>query len=224
MFAKIFHALLPVRCLLCSASARRGFCAACSELLPWNIIACERCGTNIPEVGICGACLACSPHYDIAIIPFNYLSPIAPYIKMLKYHNQLKIANALGAMIARRVWQHNATPPDIIVPIPLHKRRLRTRGFNQAAEIAAAIGRDLGIKVSHNILTRIKNTRPQVGLTTRQRLKNVRGAFVANPKNQYQHIALVDDVVTSGGTVNAAARTLKKAGVQQISVWAAAKT
>ena len=229
MFANlILNALLPGRCPLCAtktlSSARAGFCAECCELLPWILIGCKICGAELHTPGVCGKCQTNRPQYDRAIIPFAYRPPVAAQIKSLKYRDQLNYAAALGAMICRRARARPDALPDILTPIPLHRKRLRRRGCNQAFEIARVIGRELGVAVDHRPLARIKNTAPQAGLGHAARRSNVRGAFRATRPARHPHIALVDDVVTSGSTVNAAARELKRAGVQTVSVWAAAKT
>ncbi|MGR3984006.1 MAG: ComF family protein [Gammaproteobacteria bacterium] len=218
----VFDALLPRRCPLCAARAECGFCDDCRRLLPWIIAACEICGAELPESGVCGRCQAPPPEYEHAVIPFQYGEPVAGQIRMLKYHDQLGHAGALGAMLSRHARPGSPPRPDVLMPVPLHRKRLRRRGFNQALEIARQVGRDLGIEVSHRELRRIKNTVPQVGLGHAARRDNVKGAFRA-ARIRHAHVGLVDDVVTSGSTVNAAARALKRAGVETVSVWAVAR-
>ena len=220
----VLNALVPERCPVCAVRANRGFCADCRQLLPWIMTGCEICGAELPEVGVCGDCQARRPHYDHAVIPFKYRAPVAEQIQTLKYHRQLRHADTLGAMICGRVWKESCPMPDVLIPVPLHPRRLRQRGFNQALEIARRIGGELGVEVRHSSLARIKNTVSQTGLGERQRRRNVKGAFHAAAAIRHAHVALVDDVVTSGSTADAAARALKRAGVETVSVWAAAKT
>lgn len=221
--AALLDAWLPTRCALCAARGAHGFCAACRRLLPWILIGCEVCGAELPAPGVCGGCQAQQPQYDHAIIPFKYREPIAAHIQMLKYHKQLRHASSLATMLCMRVWKSMHPLPELLIPIPLHRKRLRHRGFNQSLEIARRVGKELGVKVSHASLERIKNTAPQTGLGKAQRERNVQGAFHAPRRLSHTHVALLDDVVTSGSTVNAAARALKKAGVQTVSVWAAAR-
>ena len=226
----LLDALVPKRCPVCAARAGRGFCDDCRPLLPWIRIGCEICGAELHETGVCGICGVCGscqarrPYYDHAVIPFKYHAPISDQIQTLKYHRQLRHADDLGAMICRRVWKDPGAAPDVLIPVPLHPRRLRQRGFNQALEIARRIGGELGIEVSHSLLTRVKNTVSQTGLGERQRRRNLTGAFHAAAPIKHAWVALVDDVVTSGSTVNAAARALKAAGAETVSVWAVAKT
>ncbi|CAJ2376060.1 MAG: Competence protein F [Arenicellales bacterium IbO2] len=225
VFARVFDALLPRRCALCAARAERGFCGDCRQMLPWITRACEICGAELPAgaPGVCGGCQAEEPpSYDRAVIPFRYCEPVAGQIRLLKYRDQLGHAAALGAMLSLHARRARPPHPDALMPVPLHGKRLRLRGFNQAMEIAKSVGRELGIEVRHRELRRIKNTVPQVGLSHAARRSNVRGAFRASPLRG-MHIALVDDVVTSGSTVDAAARALKRAGAETVSVWAVAR-
>ena len=223
----MLNALVPDRCPTChlrAAHANRGFCADCQPLLPWIIIGCEICGVELYEVGVCGSCQTRPPYYDHAVIPFQYRAPVSAQIQTLKYHRQLRHAGSLAAMLCRRVWQDPHPAPDVLIPVPLHPRRLRQRGYNQALEIARFVGRELGVEVSHRLLARIKDTMPQVGLGERERRRNVKGAFQTTTTDLPAHIALIDDVVTSGSTINVAARALKDAGVSIVSVWAAARS
>jgi len=226
---KLLDALLPKRCPLCHARAAHGFCDDCRPLLPWIMAACEVCGAPLPEIAagpessVCGACQKRRPHYDRALIPFRYGQPVSGQIQALKYHAQLRYAAALGAMICARAWKDPRPPPDAIVPVPLHRRRLRARGFNQSLEIARRIGAELGIEVRHDLLARIRHTAPQTSLSRAERPRNVQGAFRAATAAP-AHVALIDDVVTSGSTANAAARELKRAGARTVSIWAAART
>ena len=218
--------LLPKRCALCGARAHPSdpaeICRRCQPLLPWQEFGCEICGAELFEMGVCGACLGRTPHYDRAIIPCKYRAPVAGFIQALKYHRQLQYANCLGAMICRRIWKTQSPLPEVLIPVPLHRTRLRQRGFNQAFVIAQAVRREFGLEINYKLLKRVKNTRAQTGLSARARRDNVRGAFQAVGAANYAHAALVDDVVTTGHTANAAARALKVAGVKTVSIWAAA--
>ncbi len=222
-FGAILDALVPARCPVCTARSR-GICTHCRELLPWITVGCEICGTALYEVGVCGGCQTRRPRYDHSVIPLHYRAPVSEHIQTLKYHRQLNHADSLGALICRRVWQTQTPLPDLLIPVPLHPRRLRERGYNQALEITRRIATELDIEVDYSSLARIKNTIPQVGLGGRARRRNVRGAFQTVAPIRGAHVALVDDVVTSGSTVNAAAHALKQSGVTTVSVWAAAKT
>lgn len=135
----------------------------------------------------------------------------------------------MGKMLSLWVVKNPAQWPDTIVPMPLHRKRIVQRGFNQATEIARVLNKQLGIAIDQTLLKRVKNTVTQTGLNEKMRQQNMRKAFIGkvcvgkNP-DSYRHVALLDDVVTSGNTVNAAAKTLIDTGVERVSVWAIAKT
>lgn len=229
--------LLPEKCALCQCVSNLGFCIHCQKLLPWSECACEVCGIHLREPGVCGRCQTCRPVYQDSVIPFRYQPPIAEQIQALKYSAQLSYAVAMGKMlslwIAKRpvYWQTQGQIecPEAIVPIPLHRKRITQRGFNQATEIARVLHRQLGIPINHTLLERVKNTVPQTGLNRKMRQQNMIKAFVGQTNAggtapSYRHVALLDDVVTSGSTVNVAAQALLNVGVERVSVWAIAKT
>ncbi len=220
---------MPEKCALCRCVSNLGFCINCQKLLPWTECACEICSIHLSEAGVCGHCQAHRPVYQDSIIPFRYKSPISDQIQALKYSNQLSYAVAMGKMLSLWVVKNPAQWPDTIVPMPLHRKRIVQRGFNQATEIARVLNKQLGIAIDQTLLKRVKNTVTQTGLNEKMRQQNMRKAFIGkvcvgkNP-DSYRHVALLDDVVTSGNTVNAAAKTLIDTGVERVSVWAIAKT
>ncbi|MCW8890047.1 MAG: ComF family protein [Sedimenticola sp.] len=120
--------------------------------------------------------------------------------------------------------RHSIECPELLIPVPLHPNRIKHRGFNQALELASVIGRELAIPVDHKHCRRLCDNTPQAGLNKLQRRSNIRGAFEIKNGLNVSHIALVDDVVTTGSTVNELARQLKKTGIQRIDVWAIART
>lgn len=232
----LLDTLLPNRCPLCNTRGASGFCPPCQRLLPWLVLGCPICGAPLTESTICGACQARRPHYHRVVIPFHYRAPISTQIQALKYHRRLNYTNPLSAMLARRATKlphahpdlpplPPPPPPEILIPIPLHPHRLRERGFNQSHEIAKSISKHLAIPVDPAALIRIKNTPSQTTLTRKARTRNVQGAFRAPAPLPYTHIVLIDDVVTTGSTINAAALALKKASppTTTISVWATAR-
>lgn len=218
--------LLPQKCVNCAQDCPYGFCMNCRKLLPWITCACETCGTGLYEPGICGRCLSSPPSFDWSIIPFSYQDPIAEHIQRLKYAGRLHIADALGKVLSNRISKNARELPDTIVAIPLHWKKICNRGFNQSTEIAKVASTILNIPLHHSLLRRTVNTKSQTGLREKERLANVSKSFCvcAHRINRMSHVAIVDDVVTSGSTVNAAARALKRAGVAKVSVWAIAKT
>ncbi len=226
LFATL-NTLLPSKCVLCRCISDLGFCINCQKLLPWIECACEICAIHLPHPGICGHCQTQPPAYHDSIIPFRYQSPVSDCIQALKYAEHLSYAVAMGKMFSLWLTKNPAQwqqPPDIIVPMPLHRRRITQRGFNQATEIARVLNKQLGIPINHTLLKRVKNTLPQTGLNEKMRRQNMIKAFTGRATRSHPHVALLDDVVTTGSTVNAAAKALLDAGVKRVSVWAIAKT
>jgi ComF family protein len=201
----------------------------CRKLLPWIACPCETCGAELHQPGICGGCLSRPPAFDCSIIPFGYQEPVASHIQQLKYAGRLHIANAFGEVLSDRIVKNCQELPDTIVAIPLHWRKICKRGFNQSTEIAKVASSILGIPLHYSLLRRTVNTMSQTGLSEKNRLANIRGAFCVSADyrrrcNTIRHVAVVDDVVTSGATVSEAARVLKQAGAGKVTVWAIAKT
>ncbi|HEY1284050.1 MAG TPA: ComF family protein [Steroidobacteraceae bacterium] len=211
--------LLPSTCCLCGArgeSPDLDLCAVCITLLPLN---------REPQ-----SCLRSERAPVVRLIsPFEYAYPVDAWVRALKFGGERVYARVLGVLLARArsALQADvsdlAALPSLIVPVPLHVARYRERGFNQAEEIARAAGRVLRVPVSTQTLVRRFATREQSGLSVRQRRRNVRRAFAAVRPVSASHVALVDDVVTTGSTALAAARALSERGVRQVEVWAATR-
>ena len=218
---KIMQPFLRQDCVLCNAaSGAHMLCPACYAGLPRIVTACPRCAA--PTDGqVCGACLTHPPAFDRAFAALDYTFPVDKLIQILKYRHQLALAHLLGELMAAAV---RAQPrPDCILPMPLHPARLRERGFNQAHEIAKVITKKLCLGLEPAIATRTVNTPPQAMLALDARRKNVKGAFACHSDVRDRHIALVDDVMTSGATLNELTKTLKQAGAREISIWVVAR-
>lgn len=227
---KSYYWLFPTHCLLChQLTADTDLCAACTAELPWLTGACPRCGAQqhnrlLPELP-CGACLTNPPPYDNTVALFQYAAPISHWVLALKFRDKLLYARVLGKLLAQRITQHYPTnKPEWIIPVPLHPLRLRQRGYNQALEIARPLAKHLTIPLLHRDCQRTKATEPQASSTAQQRRRNLNGAFWLHPNFRAQHVALVDDVVTTGSTAAELAHTLKRAGVTTVDVWCCAKT
>ena len=221
--------LLPRLCPACGlkADARQALCARCQESLPVLHHACGQCAAPferaVPAKTVCGRCLKHPPAFARSVALYRYLPPADHLIRLLKFHQGLGQARSLGWALALRVDRESL--PDLIVPIPLHRTRLRERGYNQALEIARPVARRLELPLVPSLLARLRSTPPQAGLDRRARQRNMKNAFeVTNPdKVRGQHIALVDDVMTSGSTAEAAARVLLRAGAKSVVVWVVAR-
>ena len=218
---KIIQDFLRQDCVLCNAaSGAHMLCPACYAGLPRIVRACPRCAA--PSAGqVCGACLQHSPAFDRALAALDYALPVDKLIQILKYRHQLALAHLLGQLVAVAV--HDEPHPDCILPMPLHPVRLRERGFNQAHEIAKVIAKKLGVALAPTLATRTVNTPPQAALPLDARKKNVKDVFACHSDVQGRHIALVDDVMTSGATLNELSKTLKQAGAREISIWVVAR-
>lgn len=217
-------ARLSTPCALCGDLSEPGMmlCQSCRLELPWNRIACERCAQPLPTAGVrlCARCLRRPPPFDGVWAPLLYREPVDSLIAALKFNRQLAHAKLLGSVLSHH-------PPcatvDRIVPVPLHRRRLRERGYNQAVELARALARQLDIPLDWRAAQRTRHTSAQSGLNARERTRNVRDAFTATRRLDGERIALFDDVVTTGQTAAELARTLRRAGAREIHVWACAR-
>jgi ComF family protein len=223
-------ALFPPTCLLCGAPGRGDLdlCPACRDDLPHNRHACPRCALPLPATApvgtLCGACQRRPPVYDRCLAPLRYQGAAPHLITGLKFHARMACARLLGELLVGGVAEAAVALPECLVPVPLHPARLRERGFNQALEIARIPARRLGLPLDLHTCVRQVATAPQSGLPAKARRRNLRGAFALIRPPEVRHLALVDDVVTTGSTVQELARTLKRAGVARVDVWAVAKT
>jgi ComF family protein len=216
--------LFPPLCQLCRARVTDsiGICPGCRTSLPRIEQACPRCGAAYHGHGPCGRCQRRAPAFDATWSAFAYATPVAQLIHGVKYNGRLDFARLLGLLLAEAVGRTGATLPDLIVPVPLHPARLRQRGYNQALEIARPLGRELDIALAPRAARRLRPTPPQTELAPVARRRNVHGAFAANAVGG-THVAIVDDVMTTGSTVDALARALRRAGADQVQVWVVAR-
>lgn len=225
---KLQFQLFPATCLVCGATGENSLdlCAGCHRELPRNNQACECCG--IPLYGdknlVCGQCQQHPPPFTRTLTPFLYEPPMDHLIKLLKFQGQLAAATLLGNLLQEALAQRTVPLPEALLPVPLHPTRLAERGFNQALEIARIVSKSMAIPILTRAMQRHRPTPPQVSLDAKARRGNVRGAFRLQQPIQVRHIAIVDDVITTGSTVAELARVLKKAGVEEVEVWALART
>lgn len=171
---------------------------------------------------LCGECLSHPPAFDSTYAPFIYQGATRYLILGLKSNAEYKNARSLGLLLAEGLKQH-ASLPDCIMPVPLHKTRYRQRGFNQVIEIARTVSKELQLPLDMNSCVRHRDTPHQTRLTAKQRRKNIKNAFIVQKPIQARHIAIIDDVMTTGSTVHELARVLKKAGVTRVDVWVCAR-
>ena len=212
-------------CALCGApSGDSLLCGPCDASLPAMGHACLRCALPLPHAKIlCGRCLGKrNPAVDDSIAAFEYRFPLDRLVLRFKFAADLAVGRALASRLAARVAGADR-PRRLVVP-PLSAQRLRSRGFNQALEIAKVVARRLDIACEPRAIVRVRETETQRGLDRRRRLANLRGAFACARRFEGEHVAVVDDVVTTGATAETLARVLKEAGAARVSVWAVART
>lgn len=217
--------LLPAHCVLCGlAGESSGLCQPCQEDLPTLLHGCRQCA--LPGVTaapwLCGRCLCQAPCWDLAVAALTYEYPVDHLVRKFKFQRRRDCGQVLAEQLAQAVLASANPVPDLLIPVPLHYRRLFSRGFNQAEFIARHVGRRLGCRVHPSLLQRIRPTAAQSGLPGRQRRSNVRGAFRCKPLDGL-HVALVDDVLTTGTTAGECAATIKAAGAAMVSVWVTAR-
>lgn len=222
---KVLDHLFGATCPLCAAPGA-AVCAACQDELPFNRHACRQCAlplpTDAPRATLCAGCLRNPPRFDTVTAPLVYAHPVDELIARLKYQGRLFIGPLLADVLAGAVaGSHPA--PQLLVPVPASSGRLRSRGFNQAMELARHVGNRCGIPVAPNLLRRNDNTHTQRGLGRHARRGNVRGAFDCRQRPP-AHVALVDDVMTTGATADEASRVLRRAGAKRVDVWVVART
>ena len=219
------RALWLGRCLACGepGGAGRDLCAACAAALPWNRCACPRCALPLPAPApACGACLRRPPPLAAVHAACLYAAPLDRLLPRFKFHEDL----AAGRLLAQLMAQACAglPRPDALVPVPLHRARLRRRGYDQALELARPLARTLGLPLHAGLLRRARATAAQSELDAAARRRNLRGAFdVARAGPMPGHVVLVDDVMTTGATLHAAAVALRRAGVARVEAWVCAR-
>jgi len=219
----LVDAALGQDCLLCGApSGDAPLCGACHAGLPALPAGCPVCALPNPLGRPCGACLRCPPRFDATVAAWPYAYPVDRLVQALKFHGRLALASFFARALAART-----TPVDIVMPMPLHASRLAERGFNQAAEIARHLASNQGIRLSLQGSVRVRRTLPQANLPFVERSRNVRGAF-ACPSGIGElggaRVAVVDDVMTTGATLNELAGALKRAGASHVENWVVART
>jgi ComF family protein len=233
MTHKVLAVLFPPTCVLCGASGQDclsglDLCSGCAADLPPNRRACARCArpfeTVMPAGAICGACQRSAPPFDLSLAAFRYEGAVPSLVVGAKFRARLNLVRLLGQALAERIRADAPPRPEVIVPVPLHASRQLGRGYNQALEIARVVGRELSLPVDPRVLTRIHPTPPQTGLAAAARRRNIRGAFRVEGDFRWRHVAVLDDVVTTGSTVYEISRVLRAAGAQRIQIWAVART
>lgn len=219
--------LFPPRCPVCreAVATDSGLCPACTARLPWQGPACRSCALPFPSADVdlcCGACRRRPPPLERIHAAFAYGFPVDRLLPRFKFHRDLACGRLLADWMAAACA--DAPRPEALVPVPLHANRLRTRGYDQALELAKPLARRLDVPLRTDLLRRLRDTRAQSALDRAHRRGNLRGAFVAVASAHMPgHVALVDDVMTTGATLHAAAHALRRAGVGRVDAWLCAR-
>lgn len=222
--ASVLRAALPQVCALCTnESGDALLCDACIRDMPRVGESCPRCASGSPGGATCGACLVTSPPQAATIAAWRYAFPVDRLLHAFKYGGRLGLAEPLADAIVAAVAARGSAVPDRIVAVPLARSRQRTRGYNQAQEIARRVSSRLGVPLV-NGLRRVRDTPPQAGAGLAARARNVRGAFAATMRHDGFAVAIVDDVMTTGATIAAAAAAMREAGATRVEAWVVART
>lgn len=225
---KLFSMFFPCRCVFCQQTVAHSFaiCPDCYQALPHNKTCCLRCALPLMEdvgkTAWCGRCIRKLPAFDYACSPLRYEDDVIGLIHQLKFAEKITYAQTIGEILLQHFSAIDERP-DCLLPVALHKSRLRQRGFNQSIEISRVLAKKLGLPIEHTAIVRQRSTAAQTGLNAKQRLKNIRGAFSVVGKLNYKHVLIIDDVMTTGATVNELAKLLKKNGVERVGVLSIAR-
>ena len=223
MLKNLASLLFGGTCFLCRGAARNVLCAACDADLPRLASElCPRCALPSPGGAVCGRCLARPPRYDGTVAALAYAFPADALVHALKFRGELALAPLLGRLLLERLPPLRAV--DCVVPVPLSNSRLRSRGYNHAAEIARPVAAALRAPLELTLCERRRDTAPQLELPWSERERNVRGAFASSKSLAGASVAVVDDVMTTGATLDEIAGILKAAGARRVVNWVVART
>ena len=212
-------------CYLCRGESQGTLCRQCDADLPQLAQPrCPQCALPLPVETICGRCLREPPAFDATAAVFAYAFPADILVQGLKFRGELALAPLLADALHAELTARQADPVDLLVPVPLHELRLRERGYNQSMEIARALAGLTGVRAAADLCVRVRNTAAQLELPWKERRDNVRDAFSCRRAVEGKRIAVVDDVMTTGATLNEVAATLKKFGAVRVVNWVVVRT
>jgi ComF family protein len=215
--------LYPGRCVLCLDPGPSGLCAACAADLARPGPSCPTCAEPLPFAGGCPSCQRRPPVLDAVWIPFVYAWPLSHLLLAYKSGGRPQLARPLGFLLAENLPEAATEGIDRVIPVPLHDRRLVQRGFNQSEELAQALSRQRGLRLDTRSVVRLIATPSQQGLSRKARRENLRGAFSAAADLSGQRVLLVDDVMTTGTTLNELARAVRHACAAHVTAVALAR-
>lgn len=229
ILTRLQQVLFPYTCILCAENAApqtKDLCYDCELSLPSLQTVCVQCCLQLTgTASVCGHCLQQPPAYNRMFALSDYAEPMDRIITAAKFHQKLFYTRVLGELLAEQIQKKYAglTLPTYLLPVPLHPRRLKERGYNQALEIAKITAKKLHLPINL-ACSRVKATLPQSSLAHSERNKNIKNAFQLIRPITARHVAIIDDVVTTGQTVDAMSQVLRLSGVEQIDIWCCART
>ncbi|MFV2004243.1 MAG: phosphoribosyltransferase family protein [Gammaproteobacteria bacterium] len=234
---RLLSNLFPSRCILCQQTVLEPalnqnieVCSGCYQALPHNDHSCTHCALPLPEDiendVLCGRCIKKRPIFDYSYSLFRYEEEIIKLVHQLKFGEKISYARSIGELLLTTVIDEllpEQGRPECIIPVPLHNGRLRKRGYNQSTEISRVVAKRTGIPIDYDSVVRQRSTLTQTGLKAKERQKNIKGAFKVASKPEAEHVLIVDDVITTGSTVNELAKVLKRQGVKRVGVLSIAR-
>ncbi len=225
LFDKVNHRLYFDHCFLCRehCDSRMGICAGCYQDLPWLGHHCQRCALPLYSVEqtLCAHCLRQPPHFSQIQALFSYRFPLDRLISRIKYNRQANLLGPLAVMMQQQL--RHLPRPDLLLPVPIHRHSFRQRGFNQAQLLAELLSKMLQIPCDRHSLRKRVATTQQMKLSREERRRNLSGAFSCAPL-QARYVVLVDDVMTTGTTLDELARMLRQQGVERVDGWVLTRT
>jgi ComF family protein len=229
-------ALLPTSCALCGIDSAEALCQGChQQYFSRHRERCPQCATPVAATGalsaLCGACLKSPPAFDATLVATDYAAPMDQLVLALKFGSRLVLAPLFARLLCDALLaapMRSIPLPTLLLAVPLSPQRLAERGFNQALEIAKPLSRTLGIALDAHAVSRVRNTQAQAMLHPDERRKNIRNAFTVSPqaieRMRGQHVGIIDDVITTGETLNELAATLKRFGATRVTNLVFART
>ena len=232
----LLRAGMPTSCALCGQIGRDVICSGCEEnYFSHPTMRCRQCANTLPSLeseaakslrvaSLCGDCLKQKRAFDASVVAIDYAAPADQLVLALKFGGQLALAPVFARMLRDAMLRQSAVandPPTLLTAVPLGPRRLANRGFNQALEIARPLARLLNVPLHSSLIQRQQDTLPQMKLDPIKRRQNLRHAFSVSPKAMTlirgRHVGVIDDVMTTGETLNELARTLKRCGAARVT-------
>lgn len=225
IFGRLLELASEQDCRLCGAASPRPICSACDADLPrLPSERCPVCALPSPGAQTCGRCLASTPAYDATTAALQYAFPVTRLIQSFKYEHAVGLGMTLASYLAEAIAAGDPQPVDLLLPLPLAPARLKERGYNQALELARVLASRNRLELDARAVARVRHTPPQAELPWKERRRNIRGAFAAQRRFDGCRVAVIDDVMTTGATMDEMARVLKAAGALRVVNWVVART